>query len=106
MPHKDPKRRRQYARERYAKVHPWHEKTDQERFWEKVDKHGPIPEHRPELGSCWLWTAGQQSAGYGKFRFLGTTTLAHRVAYFFANENLQKRPSAQRGKLGHKHKWK
>ena len=32
--------------------------TLEERFWRKVDKNGPIPEHRPELGPCWVWTAG------------------------------------------------
>lgn len=26
------------------------------RFWEKVNKDGPIPEHQPELGPCWEWT--------------------------------------------------
>jgi hypothetical protein len=39
----------------------------EERFWEKVDKDGPIPSHRPELGPCWVWTAGK-SNGYGMFR--------------------------------------
>lgn len=40
-------------------------KTLAERFWEKVDKSGPIPLARPELGQCWLWTACGTSAGYG-----------------------------------------
>jgi hypothetical protein len=31
---------------------------DIERFWSKVDRNGPVPEHRPELGPCWVWTAG------------------------------------------------
>lgn len=26
------------------------------RFWTKVDKNGPVPAHRPELGPCWVWT--------------------------------------------------
>src|SRR5438445_7318820 len=26
-----------------------------ERFWKKVDTHGPVPKCRPELGPCWLW---------------------------------------------------
>lgn len=38
------------------------------RFWEKVDKNGPIPHSRPELGPCWLWTAGRRKGGYGSFR--------------------------------------
>lgn len=32
------------------------------KFWEKVNKHGPVPEHCPELGPCWIWTAGLVSA--------------------------------------------
>lgn len=35
-----------------------------ERFWEKVDKNGPIPEHLPHLGPCWLWTGARNRAGY------------------------------------------
>jgi|SRR5580658_5854190 hypothetical protein len=26
----------------------------EERFWSKVDKNGPVPSHRPELGQCWI----------------------------------------------------
>ena len=56
-----------------------------ERFWSKVDKHGPIPAHNPALGRCWVWTAGLDRRGYGAF---GRTVAgrwvnnkAHRVAY-------------------------
>lgn len=35
------------------------------RFWAKVDKNGPIPEHRPELGNCWIWTGTLDTHGYG-----------------------------------------
>jgi hypothetical protein len=38
------------------------------RFWRKVNKNGPLPEARPELGPCWLWIgAVQQGGGYGMF---------------------------------------
>lgn len=37
-----------------------------ERFWEKVDKNGPVPVV-PELGRCWTWTASKDSQGYGQF---------------------------------------
>lgn len=53
------------------------------RFWEKVDKDGPII--RPELGPCWVWTgtfAGRSK--YGRFRTPGKGygyTLAHRFSY-------------------------
>lgn len=36
------------------------------RFWSKVDKNGPIPTYRPDLGPCWLWL-GSNSRGYGHF---------------------------------------
>ena len=53
------------------------------RFWAKVDKSGPTPAHRPELGPCWLWT-GATSDGYGRIsagaRGAGTLR-AHRVSY-------------------------
>lgn len=39
------------------------------RFCQKVDKNGPVPPHRPELGPCWLWTASLNNHGYGRFRF-------------------------------------
>lgn len=35
-----------------------------QRFWAKVDKDGPIPLYRPDLGQCWLWTAATTN-GYG-----------------------------------------
>lgn len=55
-----------------------------ERFWAKVNKDGPVPERRPDLGPCWVWTAGR-TWGYGGFnlgrdggrRIVG----AHRWAY-------------------------
>ena len=38
-----------------------------ERFWSKVNKDGPVPLHRPELGPCFEWTACIQKSGYGRF---------------------------------------
>jgi hypothetical protein len=40
-----------------------------ERFWAKVYKDGPIPEHRPDLGPCWLWRGFLDRDGYGIFPF-------------------------------------
>ena len=37
-----------------------------ERFFAKVNKAGPISAARPDLGPCWLWTAGGND-GYGAF---------------------------------------
>lgn len=54
-----------------------------ERFWEKVNKHGPVPGHEPDLGSCWLWTAAIGKNGHGRIGLdnSGPTQLAHRVSW-------------------------
>ena len=56
-----------------------------ERFWEKVDKNGPIPPHRPLLGPCWVWTGSVLTCGYGCIRHpdLGTVS-AHVVSWELA----------------------
>jgi DNA-binding transcriptional regulator YiaG len=60
----------------------WHDKTLTERFWEKVDKNGPAPAWRPELGPCWVWVRGKTGAGYGTFGIGGgEIELAHRWSY-------------------------
>ncbi len=38
-----------------------------DRFWVKVNKQGPIPERRPELGPCWVWIGYLRENGYGLF---------------------------------------
>lgn len=53
-----------------------------ERFWEKVNKDGPIPEHRPELGPCWLWTGHiNRQTGYGRFQDQRQSGTAHAWGY-------------------------
>lgn len=55
------------------------------RFWAKVDKNGPIPVHRPDLGPCWVWTGRAESNGYGRFtKTHGHPVGAHRMAYELA----------------------
>lgn len=50
-------------------------------FWSKVNKTGPIPAHRPDLGPCWLWTGARfAGTGYGAVRWEGRTRTAHSVA--------------------------
>ena len=70
----------------------WHQSADKslaERFWEKVDKNGPIPGHQPHLGPCWIWTATTNPNGYGTIN-LGLREYgpghrgAHVVAFFLA----------------------
>lgn len=57
------------------------------RFWEKVDRNGPLPASRPELGPCWLWTGAANPHGYGQLT-VGSTRdgnrrreIAPRLAY-------------------------
>jgi hypothetical protein len=40
--------------------------TFADRFWAKVDKQGPPPTYRPELGPCWVWTGTKDQNGYGQ----------------------------------------
>lgn len=58
---------------------------DLARFWSKVNKSGPVPHHRPELGPCWVWTAQIKPNGYGAFTAqLGGRAVkqyAHRWSY-------------------------
>ena len=53
----------------------------EERFLEKVNKNGSVPNHYPELGPCWMWTGGKMSSGYGIFYLDGRKTGAHQAAY-------------------------
>jgi len=62
-----------------------------ERFFAKVDKNGPIPSSRPDLGPCHIWTGSTTSGstvstrGYGQIG-LGArdegVKYAHHVAFF------------------------
>lgn len=56
-------------------------KTLEERFWEKVDKNGPAPPHVPELGPCWVWTAGVNSSGYAWMWLDGRPRLGSRIVW-------------------------
>lgn len=57
------------------------------RFWAKVDRNGPVPSHRPELGQCWVWTASTTKLGYGQIT-VGPprrSRKAHQIAWEIAN---------------------
>ena len=59
-----------------------------DRFWAKVDKNGPVPAHRPDLGPCWLWTGYRYPKGYGRAsdpRVASRQTYAHRLAWELTN---------------------
>jgi hypothetical protein len=58
----------------------------EERFWEKVDKNGPVPAHKPELGPCWLWLAFKNLQGYGLIRVGRTMQLVSRTSLRLAGQ--------------------
>lgn len=61
--------------------------ADVETFWSRVDKNGPVPAHRPDLGQCWIWTRAKAvSGGYGIFGpSLKRVYRAHRFAWTVTN---------------------
>lgn len=65
----------------YRHGDPLYERTDASRFWANVDKDGPIPEHRPDLGPCWIWTGQTHKRdGYGRHTVNSDFVQAHRFA--------------------------
>lgn len=58
--------------------------TQEERFWLKVNKDGPLPDqsnpHYAGLDKCWEWTAYKLASGYGAVGWDNTVRLAHRVS--------------------------
>lgn len=61
------------------------------RFLSNVDKNGPIPSHYPELGKCWLWIAGKNLQGYGRFKYNNKEIKAHRYSYKLYRKNYNKK---------------
>jgi hypothetical protein len=56
------------------------------RFGRYVNLDGPIPEHRPDLGPCHVWTgAVRGNDGYGTLTVDGKTEQANRVAFKIAD---------------------
>ena len=55
--------------------------TTAQRFFAKVNFVGPVPELRPDLGPCWLWTGATGSHGYGHLKVNGRCVLSHRWSY-------------------------
>lgn len=60
------------------------------RFWSKVDKNGPVPKARPDLGPCWMWKTVSSWDGYGYFTLCPSpgakwvSVSAHGIAYRLA----------------------
>lgn len=53
----------------------------EERFWSQIDKYGPLPERRPELGPCWVWTGLITEHGYASMSIRNRHTAMHRFSY-------------------------
>lgn len=65
----------------------------EERFWEKVDKNGPIYPYEPDLGRCWAWTACLSDYGYGQIRESAPGKKqfsAHRLSWKLKNGDIPK----------------
>lgn len=54
------------------------------RFFEKVNKDGPIPAHVQKLGKCWLWL-GAKSGKYGTIWMNGSQIKTHRISFILQN---------------------
>jgi len=65
------------------------EKITTERFFVKINKNGPMSEHRPDLGNCWIWNAATLKSGYGIFGGNGWQTTAHRYSYQIENGEIE-----------------
>jgi len=75
-------RKRKYRNaHRWGKIGDQRKKSLDERFWEKVDKNGPVPSHVPEIGNCWVWMAMINGIGRPFFSIAGTRILAYRMSW-------------------------
>jgi hypothetical protein len=55
---------------------------DPQNFWSRVNKNGPIPEHQPHLGNCWIF--GERVRRYRSIRVNQRWCLVHRISYIFS----------------------
>lgn len=60
-------------------------KTNEERFWSKVNKNGSLPIGLEHLGPCWVWTAYTQPNGYAQFRVGQGRIYVHRFSFELRN---------------------
>lgn len=49
------------------------------KIFTRINKNGPIPEHRPDLGPCWIWTGMHHKRGYGEYHTPGNCRKVRRV---------------------------
>lgn len=57
---------------------------DATRLRARLDKQGPIPPHRPELGACWPADGYRTKDGYARFRLAGRQMNAHIAAFLLS----------------------
>jgi hypothetical protein len=50
------------------------------KFWEKVDKNGPIMVHMTT--PCWIWLGCKSKKGYGQLTFQGKNWWAYKFSYW------------------------
>jgi hypothetical protein len=59
-----------------------------ERFFRRVNKNGPVPKNRPDLGQCWIFEIIRPRPGisgkYSLFSIKGKNFGAHRISYIIA----------------------
>lgn len=69
---------------------PTHRDEDiRRRFWSRVEKDGPVPPHRPELGPCWVFTgASKGPLGHARMHVRNRVVLAHRLSWEWANGSI------------------
>lgn len=62
-----------------------------DKFWGKIDKSGPIPNHQQHLGRCWKWCGSKLVSGYGLYTFrrhqkgIQNRVLVHRLVWVLFN---------------------
>lgn len=60
------------------------EKTTWAYRWERnIDRDGPMPIWRLDLGQCWVWNGTKQSSGHGQITVDGRLWQVHRLAWEF-----------------------
>jgi hypothetical protein len=69
-----------YERLRRAGAFEIREKNPIVRLWARIEKNGPIPTYRPDLGRCWIWQ-GATTSGYGRVYFDGRVRPVHHVVW-------------------------
>lgn len=51
------------------------------RLFSRVNFDGPVPEHRPDLGNCWVCVKNVRPNGYGKLTYKSEDLSAHRLVF-------------------------